>query len=72
MIKTIKSPVTGMVAEIVRKAGDSVKADDTVLILESMKMQFEVRAEIDGVVVEIFFAQGDVVEDGKPLLRVKA
>jgi len=72
MIKIIASPVTGVVVEVVKQTGESVKADDTVVILESMKMHFQVRAEVDGVVEEIFADQGDMVEESKPLVRVRA
>ena len=71
MIKIIASPVTGVVVEVVKQTGQSVKADDTVVILESMKMHFQVRAEVDGVVEEIFADKGDMVEESKPLVKVR-
>ncbi|WP_239151312.1 biotin/lipoyl-binding carrier protein [Virgisporangium aurantiacum] len=56
-----------MVANVwkVEKAvGDTVADGDTLVILESMKMEIPVVAEIDGVVAQIAVNEGDVVQEG--------
>ena len=46
------------------KPGDSVKAGDTLLILEAMKMENEISAPQDGTVATIDVRKGDVVDSG--------
>ena len=64
--------MTGVVVEVVRPAGASVRAGAAVLVLESMKMHHEVAAESDGVVREVAVAAGDQVEDGQLLFSLDA
>ena len=66
-----------MVAELVAavmkvevEVGARVAADDPVVILESMKMEIPVLAEVAGTVTEVVVAQGDVVNDGDPLVVI--
>lgn len=66
-----------MVAELVAavmkvevEVGSWVAADDAVVILESMKMEIPVLAEVAGRVTEVVVAQGDVVSDGDPLVVI--
>jgi propionyl-CoA carboxylase alpha chain len=49
-----------------------VRAGETLLVLEAMKMEHPIRAPQDGVVVEIRVAAGDQVENGALLLVVEA
>lgn len=67
-----------MVAELVAavmkvevEVGDRVTADDPVVILESMKMEIPVLAEVPGTVTEVVVASGDVVTDGDPLVVIR-
>jgi acetyl-CoA carboxylase biotin carboxyl carrier protein len=48
--------------------GDTVSEGDTVLILESMKMEMPVEAEEDGTVKEILVEEGQSVSEGDPLV----
>ena len=50
--------------KIVVTQGDVVADGDTVVILESMKMEIPVLAERDGVVSALHVAEGDVVQEG--------
>lgn len=50
--------------------GDVVEVGDTVVVLESMKMEIPVLADVVGVVSEIVVAVGDVVRDGDPLVVI--
>jgi acetyl-CoA carboxylase biotin carboxyl carrier protein len=52
------------------EVGQRVAADDAVVILESMKMEIPVLAEVAGSVIEIVVANGDVVNDGDPLVVI--
>ena len=50
---------------------DSVKANQTVCIVEAMKLMNEIEAEINGIVTEILVEDGDIVDCGQPLIKIK-
>jgi biotin carboxyl carrier protein len=50
--------------KVVASAGDVVEPNDTLVILESMKMEIPVPAEVAGVVKEMTVNEGDVVNEG--------
>ena len=52
------------------EVGDRVKADQTVCIIEAMKLMNEIEAEISGQVMEILVENGQPVEYGQPLMRI--
>jgi biotin carboxyl carrier protein len=59
------------VVKIVGKKGESLKRGDTLVILEAMKMEAQIKAPQDCSVEEIFIKEGDMVGKGKPLMRLK-
>lgn len=59
------------VLEVSVAVGDQVSAGQTLLLLESMKMEIPVLAEIDGEVIDIGVLPGDVIQEGDPLLVIK-
>ncbi|MFP6623701.1 MAG: biotin carboxylase N-terminal domain-containing protein [Myxococcota bacterium] len=61
----------GKVIELRVQVGDSVRAGDTLLVLEAMKMEHPMSAMEDGVVSEVRVSQGDQVESGALLLVVE-
>jgi urea carboxylase len=63
--QTIRSEITGTVWKIVVQEGDALEADDTIMILESMKMEIPVMAPEAGRVVKILVAEGAPVRDGQ-------
>ena len=60
--------ITGTVWKIEVEVGDSVEEGDTVVVLESMKMEMPVEAEDQGVVKEIPVQEGQSVSEGDPLV----
>lgn len=68
MSKTITIPMAGTMWKVLVKVGDSFAAGDTVAILESMKMEIPIEAEIAGTVVSIGTPEGTVVDEGHVLL----
>jgi len=60
----IKAHITGVVFQIVAKAGDRVAEGDAVIVLESMKMEIPVEAPRDGAVKEIRVREGQTVQEG--------
>jgi acetyl-CoA carboxylase biotin carboxyl carrier protein len=71
MTHTIAAELVGTVLNVVVKEGDVVSAGDTIVLLESMKMEIPVLVESAGVVVEIAVNEGDVVQEGDLIARVE-
>lgn len=51
--------------------GDTVKSGDILCIIEAMKLMNEIESEITGTIVEILVKDGDMVEYGTPLFKIK-
>lgn len=64
----IEAHITGNVWKIEVGIGDEVEDGDTVVILESMKMEIPVEAEDDGTVKEIRCEEGQAVSEGDVLV----
>lgn len=67
----VKAPLPGVVLSIPVKVGDMVKAADTVLVLEAMKMENAIHAGRDGKVASISVGNGDSVLEGTVLLTIE-
>ena len=59
----IQAAVTGTVWQVLVKPGQAVAEGETLLVVESMKMEIPVSAEHAGVVREVLVAEGEGVED---------
>ena len=68
---SVKAPLPGVVLSIPVKVGQAVKAADTVLLLEAMKMENAIHAGVDGTVKEILVSAGDSVLEGNPLIVIE-
>ncbi len=68
--KAVVAPLPGTVLDINVTVGQEVKAADTVMVLEAMKMENTIRAGVDGKVLSINVAKGDAVADGATLLTI--
>ncbi|WP_405100319.1 biotin/lipoyl-binding carrier protein [Micromonospora sp. NBC_01412] len=64
MAEEIRAEMVANVWKIVVSTGDAVSEGDTLVILESMKMEIPVVAESDGVIERLAVNEGDVVQDG--------
>lgn len=67
----ISSPMPGKVAKIPVKVGDKLKAGETAIVVEAMKMQSEYKVKKDRVVKEILVKEGDIVDGNQPLIIVE-
>ena len=74
----VTSPMVGVFyaapaenAEPFVKVGDRVKRGQTLCIVEAMKLMNEIMAELDGEIVEVCVQNGQVVDFGCPLFRIK-
>lgn len=69
--KAIKAPLPGTITSIEVKEGQDVKAGDTLVVLEAMKMQNNIEAEADGKVTAIAVKVGQAVLEDEPLVVVE-
>ncbi len=65
----LTATIAGTVVKVLVEAGDEVKAGETVLILEAMKMETEVTAPADGTVEEVAVEVGQAVQNGQVLIE---
>jgi acetyl-CoA carboxylase biotin carboxyl carrier protein len=68
MSANVEAHITGTVWKVEVSVGDQVDEGDTVVILESMKMEMPVEAEDPGTVTEIRCEEGQSVQEGDVLV----
>jgi biotin carboxyl carrier protein len=68
--KVVNCPMPGTVLSINVRVGDAVKSGDVLLILESMKIQNEIKAPKDGKVKEVYVSENETVRRGDRLLTI--
>jgi acetyl-CoA carboxylase biotin carboxyl carrier protein len=67
----VKAHITGTVWKIEVKVGDAITEGQTVVVLESMKMEMPVESPSAGKVSAVLVKEGDAVEEGAPLVELK-
>ncbi|MBN2366556.1 MAG: acetyl-CoA carboxylase biotin carboxyl carrier protein subunit [Calditrichaeota bacterium] len=68
----IVAPLPGLILNVMVKEGDKVSSDQTVMKMEAMKMENEIKADRSGTVRKIFVKEGDAVLENTPLLKVES
>ncbi len=66
----LTAPMPGKVVSFAVKAGDTIKAGQTLAVMEAMKMEHTIAAPKDGTVTELLYAPGDQVAEGAELLTL--
>ena len=66
----VTAPLPGTITEVKVAVGQAVKAGETVIILEAMKMQNNIEAETSGTVTSVLVGQGDAVMEGATLITI--
>ncbi len=76
--KIVKSPMVGTfyeksspTAKKFVEVGDKVKKGDILCIIEAMKLMNEIESEYDGEIIEVLVKDGEMVDYGKPLFKIK-
>jgi len=67
-VPDVEAHITGTVWKVEVEIGDTVEPGDTVVVLESMKMEMPVEAEEAGTVTQILCAEGQAVTEGDVLV----
>lgn len=77
-VSVVKSPMVGTFytaaspeSPVFTKVGAKVSADSIVCIIEAMKVMNEIQAELSGTITEVLVENGEAVEYGQPLFKVK-
>ena len=68
---SVHCEIAGKVVRIEVRAGAPVSADDTLLLIECMKMEIPVPAPAAGVLESLHVAEGDLVEEGQHVATVR-
>jgi methylmalonyl-CoA carboxyltransferase small subunit len=67
--KVCRSPISGVVIRVDAEVGQSIVADETLMVLEAMKMETVITAPIAGKIAKITRAAGDPVKAGQVLIE---
>jgi biotin carboxyl carrier protein len=68
---TVLAELVANVLKVTANAGDTVGPETTLVILESMKMEIPVLAEVAGTLTELKVTEGEVVRDGDPIAIIE-
>ncbi|WP_373089394.1 acetyl-CoA carboxylase biotin carboxyl carrier protein subunit [Sneathiella sp.] len=71
-ITNVMSEVIGSVWKVDMKVGDAVKTGDTIMILESMKMEIPVEAPVDGTLAELKVKPEESVDEDQVLCTIES
>ena len=69
--KIISSPMQGTIQKILVKPGQHIKKGASLLILEAMKLENDISADKDYLVLAVLVQEGDTVDSGQPLVKVE-
>ncbi|MDQ6747453.1 MAG: biotin/lipoyl-binding carrier protein [Candidatus Dormibacteraeota bacterium] len=67
----VKAELVGNLWKITTEVGQQVEEDDTIMILESMKMEIPITAPSAGTIKEILVKEGDVVQEGQTVAIIE-
>jgi len=69
-VPSIESPLSGRVLSVLVKTGDPVTPSMSLLLIESMKMEIPLEAEVSGIVSQVLVAEGDDVREGQAVITL--
>jgi len=69
--KDVVAPMPGLVLEIAKKEGDTIKEGETLLILEAMKMENALKASADGIIKKINTKKAETVDKGFVIMEIE-
>jgi len=69
--RTIKSPLPGVILGVKVREGEQVRKGQQIAVIEAMKMENDILAEVDGTVTRVFVSKGDSVLEGADILTIE-
>ncbi len=66
----VETPTPGNIVKILVEVGDQVQVDETIAVMEAMKMESEVKSPVAGKVVAVHVAAGDTMQASEPLVTI--
>ena len=69
-IVLVKAPIPGKILTVKVTSGQEVKVGEVVVVMEAMKMEMQITAEVDGIVADISISSGMQVVSGQTLLSI--
>jgi biotin carboxyl carrier protein len=70
-LREVKAPMPGLILKVKRKEGGKISQGDSIMILEAMKMENDLRAPSSGQIKKIFVKEGTAVEKGTILFTIE-
>ncbi|MGD1054246.1 MAG: biotin/lipoyl-binding carrier protein [Candidatus Dormibacteria bacterium] len=67
----VRAEVLGSLWRIVAEVGQRVEEDETIMVLESMKMEIPVTSPVSGTITAILVTKGEVVQEGQTVAIVE-
>jgi biotin carboxyl carrier protein len=67
----IKAPMPGMILKFKKQVGDKIESGESVIILEAMKMENDIKSPSSGVIKNIYASEGSAVEKGAKLFSIE-
>lgn len=67
----VTTAMSGVIVEVKTRVGDQVKAGDSLLVIEAMKMENEIQAPLSGVVISVHVKKGDGVAPDETLVEIE-
>ena len=67
----IEAPIPGVILDVLVRPGDTVTANQPILILEAMKMESEIHSTTTGKVKKVHVSKGNSVQEGDPLIELE-
>ena len=66
----VKAPLPGLIIDVKVREGEKVKAGQSIIVMEAMKMENQIQATTDGTVKKIFVKKGDNVAEGHAMVEI--
>jgi acetyl-CoA carboxylase biotin carboxyl carrier protein len=70
-VAEVKAELVGNLWKITTEVGQQVEEDDTIMILESMKMEIPIVSPMSGTIKEFLVKEGDVVQEGQTVAIIE-
>lgn len=70
-LREIKAPMPGMILKIKKKVGEQIESGESIIILEAMKMENDIKSPSSGVIKNIYITESSAVEKGAKLFSIE-